>query len=737
MIIKRITIKNFRSYYGEQSFEFSNHLNLILGANGDGKTTLFDAISWVFATDGRNSEMTSSSLVSQKFFSSLPPAGSGEVMVSASVRHLNHDYMIERSFFVTKEMDGKMKISDPRHIGYMSIPGVSRKTAPAHDIIERKGLFPAVIKKYCLFKGESELNIFKDQKTLINLINLFSEVKDFDPYKDFSSYAEGLTDQARKNAKIKDERNALKADEIKAKTKEKETQLLSLVERRKDWKQSYSDYDKWISDLENSRDTIELVHGLQDSINTKETEKRNLEVELDENYSIKLLDDYWILYGFKPIIEEYAAKAQQLSEEREKLKNEFQYAQLKKKADNDAKKEALEILEKEFSQLPWFIPDINTMKEMLDEHRCKVCGTYAPQGSAPYNFMLKRLQEAIAQKKGETNDKTDNEENKEETNPILFVNDYINPLRRHSISFYGFDTEIEQIGSVISGKIEDNDKIHDKINEISHKIQECKNKINEIIAQSASGVDASSYYDLFNKLTNWSRSKEETNNKIIDADRRIPELKKEIEVLNKEYNKYISKEGQVYASLYTFFSLLSKSLDRAEASSFDEFLEKLKKEANKYISVLNVDDFTGIVDIYNNGDGKVFLQLVDKNGKIVEHPNTSLETTMHISILLAISELTKKERDNEYPLIFDAPTSTFDEGKDTDFYACLNSKVEKQCIVVTKSFLIRDKEGEFDVDAERLNSFDCPIYRIKKKSGFDQKDLTTIETIVEPYNNRI
>ena len=727
MIIKKLTIKNFRSYFGEQSFEFSNRLNLVLGANGDGKSTLFDAITWVFATDGRSSDMTSSSLVSQKFFSSLPPAGYGEVRVSAYVKHVNHDYIIERSFIVTKEVNGKMKISDPRHIGYMSIPGVSRKTVPAQDIIEKKGLFPAVIKKYCLFKGESELNIFKDQKTLINLINLFSDVKDFAPFKDFSAYAESLTDQARKSATIKDRQKAVKAEEIKTETKNKEIQLQSLIDRRKDWKQSYSDYDKWISDLENSRDTIELVHGLQDAINTKETEKKNLEADLDENYSIKLLDNYWILYGFKPILEEYAEKARKLSAEREKLKNEYEYQLLKKKAE----KEALESLEKEFAQLPWFIPDIKTMQEMLNEHRCKVCGTEAPEGSAPFIFMQRRLQEAIIQKKGKVA-----EEKTKEKKPVLFVNDFINPLRLHSISIYGFDTEIEQIGSMISKKIEFNDKIHEKIDNISHKIQESKNKINEIIAQSASGVDADSYYDLFNKLKNWSKSKEETNEKIADADRKIPELKKEIEKLNKDYNKYISKEGQIYASMYTFFSLLSNSLNRAESSSFDEFLEKLENEANKYISILNVDDFTGLVDIYNNGNGKVFLQLVDKNGKIVEHPNTSLETTMHISILLAISELTKKKRDNEYPLIFDAPTSTFDEGKDSDFYSCLNSNVEKQCIVVTKSFLNRNNDGEYDIDVERLKKFDCPIYRIKKNSGFDQKDLSTIETIVEPLNNK-
>ena len=732
MIIKKLTIKNFRSYYGEQSFEFSDHLNLILGANGDGKSTFFDAITWVFATDGLHSDMTASSLVSQKFYSLLPPSGLGEVRVSVYVKHVNHDYIIERSFLVKKGLDGKMIITDPRHIGYMSVPGVSRKTSPARDLIEKKGIFPAVLKKYCLFKGESELNIFKDQKTLINLINLFSEVKDFEPYKDFSNYAEHLTDQARKSASIKDKQNAEKAAKIKREAELKESQLHSLQERRKDLKQSYTDYDKWISDLQNSRDTIELVHGLQDSIISKENDKKNLEAKLDENYSIKLLDDYWILYGFKPILEEYASKAQRLSEEKEKLKKDFDYLELKKRADIEAKKEALENLEKDFAQLPWFIPDIKTMEEMVKAHRCKVCGTEAPEGSAPYLFMKKRLEEAILQKKGAIKE----EVIKEEKSPVLFKNNFIDPLRLHSISFYGFDTMIEQIGSVISEKIASNDKVHEKINSISHKIQEDKEKINEIIAQSASGVDADSYYDLFNKLKNWSESKEEVNEKIADADRRIPELKKDIEKLNKDYNKYISKEGQLYASMYTFFSVFSKSLERAEASSFDEFLEKLEEEANKYISILNIDDFTGNIDIYNNGEGKVFLQLIDKNGKIVEHPNTSLETTMHISILLAISELTKKERDNEYPLIFDAPTSTFDEGKDSDFYACLNNNVDKQCIVVTKSFLNRKGEGEYDLDVDRLKSFSCPIYRIKKKTGFDKKDLSTIETVVEPFNNK-
>lgn len=42
MIIKEIKIKNFRSYYGDKNdFKFSDGLTLILGDNGDGKTTFF------------------------------------------------------------------------------------------------------------------------------------------------------------------------------------------------------------------------------------------------------------------------------------------------------------------------------------------------------------------------------------------------------------------------------------------------------------------------------------------------------------------------------------------------------------------------------------------------------------------------------------------------------------------------------------------------------------------------
>ena len=47
MIIKELRIKNFRSYYGDNNrFVFSDGLTLIIGDNGDGKTTFFEALQW-------------------------------------------------------------------------------------------------------------------------------------------------------------------------------------------------------------------------------------------------------------------------------------------------------------------------------------------------------------------------------------------------------------------------------------------------------------------------------------------------------------------------------------------------------------------------------------------------------------------------------------------------------------------------------------------------------------------
>lgn len=44
-------------------------------------------------------------------------------------------------------------------------------------------------------------------------------------------------------------------------------------------------------------------------------------------------------------------------------------------------------------ELPWYLPNEETMQEMINDHVCKVCGSPAPVGSPAYNFMVNKLNE--------------------------------------------------------------------------------------------------------------------------------------------------------------------------------------------------------------------------------------------------------------------------------------------------------------------------------------------------------
>ena len=102
-----------------------------------------------------------------------------------------------------------------------------------------------------------------------------------------------------------------------------------------------------------------------------------------------------------------------------------------------------------------------------------------------------------------------------------------------------------------------------------------------------------------------------------------------------------------------------------------------------------------------------------------------------MSLLFAVAKLTTIKHENDYPLIFDAPTSSFTAAKESDFFSVI-AGIKKQTIIVTKSFLVEDAEGNSRLDKERLKVIDAKKYRIEKKRPFDEKDLSTIQTTVEP-----
>ena len=188
--------------------------------------------------------------------------------------------------------------------------------------------------------------------------------------------------------------------------------------------------------------------------------------------------------------------------------------------------------------------------------------------------------------------------------------------------------------------------------------------------------------------------------------------------------------------------LVQEGNTKIYSKTYTNFLADISDRANDYMRKITVDDFRGIITMEPVRSGKskgaVDVLLKDNRQAIITNPNKSLLTTKCISVIFALADFNQERQSgNGYPLILDAPTSSFDAGKDKSFYKSI-SKLSSQCLIFTKSFLFKknDEKGEYSIDKASLNEIDCPVYRIKKnQEGFDQQDLSTIETIVEPIKN--
>lgn len=538
--------------------------------------------------------------------------------------------------------DSKMRIDGRTHKAYQLIGSIRKEMFSVKDVFEKEGAFPAIIKKYHIFKGEDKLNIFNDKTTLQALIDMFSEIKDLEPFKQFAKYAKDTSEKAISGSKDKANKQNAKVAEIQhditTLSKRLETAESELATVKKD----FNEAKEHIEAIDNDYEIIQEADKLEKEVSKIEGEIERLSDKIDEEYSFKLLDDQWILMGFGSILKEFNSKLESLAYSKNNIESDFRKKQ-----------------EDEFNQ-----DRVDKANTELENHTGKDLSGIPDEIESTYH-------------------------------------------------------ENEEIRSLIAQKKKQGDAL--------------RKSIADLYASSSTGENLKEYVANIAVVNRWHDQKEASAiamNRLLTST--IPDLKEQLKKKREEQKKNVKASGgSPMVMVNEFFRLFSDAIENTETATYEEFLARLAKEANVFLAHLNVDDFTGVIKIYLDRYNDLKIELQDKNGKLITNPNTSLLTTMHISILFAISELTKENRDAEYPLIFDAPTSSFDEGKDKTFYECLNTQVNKQCIVVTKSYLYKNDNGEYVTDTKALSKLNCQKYRIKKFTGFDKLDITTIDTVVE------
>jgi DNA sulfur modification protein DndD len=705
MIIKEVTIENFRSYYGINTIKFNDGLMLFIGDNGDGKTTFFEALEWLFDTSKQNLDYR---LISEKKIAELPEFGNDQLRVSMTFEH-DGEKIVEKSFFLEKNANNEIRTNNFQFKGYQD-DGIQRIPIQGGVLLDR--CFETAIRKYCLFKGEENLNVFNNADALNYLIETFSNIKQFDPYYTgdeddlgFTDFAELQSRKAYEKAMKSDKQNSQQERELSAELDSLRRKLSDTRQRLKNNRENATNYSAKLTEIENSKEASELLRGINERLKSLREKKTQMESRINEDYSIKLLDEMWILCNFTSIFEEFQQKVSTFSKSKRTLERE----EYKKKGKQELAKEIAEGI----IPLSPNIPDKISMQEMIKDEFCKVCGREAKEGSDAYNFMVNKLAELIKSQQPK-----DKDEEKQ-----LFPNNYLKELEQKSNNLEYNQDKVYNLINMIKEVVEFNEARKSDAKKIQENIDIEEENKKKLLAQN-DNLTEEQLQNAYENIKNWWDYKNQAEKQIVILEKDEKEIGKELEKAQEAYDNLAKTSvASTYSKVHGALSKIQNAFKNAKEKNTQDFLTLLEEKANQYLERLNIDGFYGIIRVIKTPDGSARIALQDKNDTFISSPNQALKTTMYMSVLFAVSELTTIKRENDYPLVFDAPTSSFAPQKESDFFNVI-SDIKKQCIIFTKSFLTESSS----LDSTKIDPLHCTIYRMEKQRPFNNLDLSTIQT---------
>lgn len=717
MRIKSLTINNFRSYYGKNEFTFTDGLTLIIGDNGDGKTTFFDALKWLLDPALEKADINN---ISEMRKLELEIGEVETVLVSMTFDH-DGEKMVEKSFIVERQNEDKYITRSFSFKGYET-QGAERFQVSGKSLIVR--CFDSFIQKYSMFKGESTLNVFDDPDALKMLVDKLSDIREFDEYVEMTDEFEAKSSTAYEKECKNDKKTEKEAHALESQKAEVNARISNIRRDLRDTEKSADLFASKIEVLEKNQEASERYQELKKLIKSREEEVLQWKGRISvHNFNINLLDRYWILAPFGPILEEFRKKASAFSKEKRTLQDTFIAQKAKEEGRNEILDE-ISSLANGVSRLPWYLPDQDTMQEMIDDEVCKVCGRPAPKGTEAYEFMVSKLNEfrkhLEAKKKSEEAKPKDTE---------LFVNRYIEQMHNLSISLGGSKAQdISELTETIFGKLELLETFKRELAKAEYKLQEAMDDKARLLIQ-VEGVTEEQLDLDFHNLKGFFEQKGKAEKKLVELREELRQALADKQIIEDKYDSLNpgSSMAKVYQKVHIILRHIANAFKESKELNLTRFLAEIQDRANDYLARLNTQDFHGIIRLVRTSQDTTEIRLLSANGRTITDPSGSQLTTMYMSVLFAISDLTSDKREEDYPLIFDAPTSSFGGMKESGFYNIIDS-IEKQCIIVTKDFL--DDHGR--IDENKINQLTCTVYRIKKQAGFNQDDLSTIRTIITP-----
>ncbi|MEE1176171.1 MAG: DNA sulfur modification protein DndD [Paludibacteraceae bacterium] len=680
MIIKSITLNNFRIYKGENEIEFTpdeeRNIVIISGNNGFGKTTFLMSLVWCLygrqmdkVDDLYKKEIDEKGGYGRYIGNSLNREAQreGETRFSVSVTFTDVEIPDTTCTEITivRSYDSATNTDDELHI---LIDGKDSDLFTSKEETEffiRDYILPIEIAKFFFFDAEkivsfAEINTPEQRR---ELSKAYSQVLGIQKYDALKKELERLQDEYRKDsAQPEDRHNFI---DLTAKINKAEESIETLEHNIKENEEKQVEIRYELSQLqeklvrEGDLMSIERLHELNEK---REKHSRNLD---EAQEGLKDLYNY-IPFGLAGNV--VSDVAEQLKQEKKYKQNKIQSEVVKEKTIN-----IINELEKDRLDFGYYI-DYNTRKFYENEIEKLISKHFYSEFDTAKFDGFQTL-----------HDLTDIQ-NDEFFNLIIKIKESKTSFEHLSHRYTTAKAELYKIDKEIRDAEKNAESAY--IQELRGKKDEYERQINEISEE----------------IGRW-KERIEKHKEEIKADKQKKEiLSKKIEVATK--NKAVDDEASRLIHTIKIF------LQRFKVEKKKSLEKKLEEKLKSY---MHKSDFVqkAIVDIHGNGED-VDINLYDIHDKKIDKANLSMgEKQLFASALLgALVE----ETQFEFPVFIDSPMQKLDPSHSKNILTKFYPTVSKQ--VVFFPLLMKElTEEEYDL-IKNITSKTYLIHNEKDGSHF-------------------
>lgn len=685
MIIKSISISNFRPFFGNQIIEFSKGVNLINAQQGGGKTSLFSAFYWCLFNKIYNS--TDKEWLEQPNYESVfnKQALKGvkekvlECSVSIDITKIDEEgnevtYTVVRKMILKEDANGRIRDANSFIVYYSDELGSKDSEGEDAKRFIEEYIFPKALSDYIWFQGEflNRLIDLDNSNSFKKVVNTISYIEYYDKLESllagsFTKNNNSKIKKAREDKKNQKEKSRI-SSEIESKNKQLESNNLLIPPLEEELK-TLSDREVELgSRITNNDKGKKILDGIKENLQKRKDciKKREIiDERLRENLSTK-----WMIKGLDELI---------ISAKERIYKVEMEFS----KAQNEA------------SELPIHTPDDQTLRKMLLKEECLVCGTSAPKDSIEWN----RINELIGRATNAVRKTLDPEVN--------MINKAINELGRKPESIIRVINQIdEEVNDYLKQDQENTDKYNIltyRLDNLDHEKKELESKLQVSdlnTYDSELQKIAEQYKNVFNRRNSIEKqiSQHEDQKRI---------LNRELGNLNNQLNAILNSDDEEVREIKIekILESLKSAVEETKKIEYNNLVKDIEDKTNMYLLRALEKNSSIMVQIKINPENN-HISRIDKTGASLDlELNTGHDALINLCLIMAIIDKSSSYSSQSYTFLADAPTSNLDPIVSLD-WTYLNSEVFEQSIILNKDLINFEDEA---VKSQSIKS----VYRLE------------------------